>query len=50
MLFPSLRGGNQNPGVKEGFFGEVDDLLAAANFLAKQGFVDPNRRRSKTTV
>src|SRR5690606_9024844 len=24
MMFPSLRGGNDNPGVKEGFLGEVD--------------------------
>ena len=31
-----MRGGNDNPGVKEGFFGEVDDILAAADFLAKQ--------------
>jgi dipeptidyl aminopeptidase/acylaminoacyl peptidase len=43
MLFPSLRGGNENPGVKEGFLGEVDDVLAAADFLAKQRFVDPGR-------
>lgn len=43
MLFPSLRGGNDNPGVKEGFFGEVDDVLAAADFLAKQPGVDPDR-------
>jgi alpha/beta superfamily hydrolase len=43
MMFPSLRGGNDNPGVKEGFLGEVDDLLAAADYLAKQEFVDPNR-------
>jgi acetyl esterase/lipase len=43
MLFPSLRGGNENPGLKEGFFGEVDDVLAAADFLAKQEFVDPQR-------
>jgi len=43
MMFPSLRGGNDNPGVKEGFFGEVDDVLAAADFLAKQDYVDPNR-------
>ena len=41
MMFPSLRGGNDNPGVKEGFFGEVDDVLAAADFLAKQPYVDP---------
>jgi pimeloyl-ACP methyl ester carboxylesterase len=43
MMFPSLRGGNDNPGVKEGFFGEVDDVLAAADFLAKQNYVDPGR-------
>jgi hypothetical protein len=36
MMFPSLRGGNNNPGVKEGFLGEVDDVLAAADFLAGQ--------------
>lgn len=43
MMFPSLRGGNQNPGFKEGFLGEIDDVLAAADFLAKQDFVDPKR-------
>jgi dienelactone hydrolase len=43
MMFPSLRGGNENPGEKEGFFGEIDDILAAADFLAKQDYVDPNR-------
>jgi dienelactone hydrolase len=43
MMFPSLRGGNQNPGVREGFFGEVDDVLAAADYLANQPFVDPQR-------
>jgi dienelactone hydrolase len=43
MMFPSLRGGNNNPGVKEGFLGEVDDVLAAADFLAKQNYVDPSR-------
>ncbi|HMF13312.1 MAG TPA: prolyl oligopeptidase family serine peptidase [Gemmataceae bacterium] len=43
MMFPSLRGGNDNPGVREGFFGEVDDVLAAADFLAKQEYVDPER-------
>jgi dipeptidyl aminopeptidase/acylaminoacyl peptidase len=41
MMYPSLRGGNRNPGTKEGFFGEVDDVLAAAAFLAKQPHVDP---------
>jgi len=43
MFFPSLRGGNDNPGQREGFFGEVDDVLAAADFLAKQPHVDPKR-------
>jgi len=43
MMFPSLRGGNTNPGVQEGFLGEVDDLIAAADFLAQQGYVDPKR-------
>lgn len=43
MMFPSLRGGNDNPGVKESFLGEVDDVLAAATHLAKQQYVDPER-------
>jgi acetyl esterase/lipase len=43
MMFPSLRGGNDNPGVKEGFLGEVDDILAAATYLEKQNYVDPKR-------
>ena len=43
MMFPSLRGGNDNPGTKEGFLGEVDDVMAAADFLAKQEYVDANR-------
>jgi pimeloyl-ACP methyl ester carboxylesterase len=43
MMFPSLRGGNDNPGQRDGFFGEVDDVLAAADFLAKLDYVDPKR-------
>jgi len=43
VMFPSLRGGNTNPGTKEGFLGEVDDILAAAEFLGKQPYVDPAR-------
>lgn len=43
MMFPSLRGGNDNPGKKEGFLGEVDDVIAATEFLKKQSYVDPNR-------
>ena len=43
MMFPSLRGGNDNPGRKEGFLGEVDDVLAAADYLAERAYVDPKR-------
>ena len=43
MMYPSLRGGNDNPGTEEGFFGEVDDILAAADYLAKRPWVDPAR-------
>lgn len=42
-MFPSLRGGNTNPGRHEGFYGEVDDVLAAADWLAAQPDVDPAR-------
>jgi hypothetical protein len=40
MMFPSLRGGNDNPGAREGFYGEVDDVVAASEFLARQPYVD----------
>jgi len=43
MMYPSLRGGMDNPGSPEGFYGEVDDVLAAADYLAEQEFVDPER-------
>jgi pimeloyl-ACP methyl ester carboxylesterase len=43
VMFPSLRGGNDNPGHKEGMFGEIDDIVAAAAFLAKQDYVDLKR-------
>jgi dipeptidyl aminopeptidase/acylaminoacyl peptidase len=43
MMFPSLRGGNDNPGAKEGFLGEVEDVLAAAEYLSSQKFVEPSR-------
>lgn len=43
MMYPSFRGGNMNPGNIEAFYGEVDDLLAAAEHLAKKDYVDPNR-------
>ena len=43
MMYPSLRGGNDNPGFIENFYGEVDDVLAARAWLAKQADVDPTR-------
>jgi len=43
MMYPSLRGGNTNPGHLETFFGEVDDVLAAAKYLASLDYVDPKR-------
>jgi acetyl esterase/lipase len=42
-MFPSLRGGNDNPGRREGFYGEVDDVMAAADYLASLPYVDPER-------
>jgi dipeptidyl aminopeptidase/acylaminoacyl peptidase len=42
-MYPSLRGGNDNPGYKEGFYGEVDDIVAAADYLTRLPYVDPNR-------
>jgi dipeptidyl aminopeptidase/acylaminoacyl peptidase len=43
MLYPSLRGGNDSPGHVENFYGEVNDVLAAADYLAKLDYVDPAR-------
>ena len=42
-MYPALRGGSNNPGQVENFFGEVADVLAARDWLAKQPFVDPGR-------
>ncbi len=43
MMFPSQRGGNDNPGQREGFYGEVDDILAATNHLVSLSYVDPKQ-------
>jgi acetyl esterase/lipase len=40
-MYPSLRGGNNNPGYNETLYGEVDDVLAAAKYLASRPDVDP---------
>lgn len=43
MMYPSLRGGNDNPGHRECLWGEVNDVLAAADYLASLPYVDPDR-------
>lgn len=43
MMFPGLRGGDGNPGMKEWLLGEVDDVLAAVAYLRAQPHVDPER-------
>lgn len=43
MMFPSQRGGNDNPGRREGFLGEVDDILAATDHLAALPYVDASQ-------
>jgi len=43
MMYPTLRGSFGNPGAQEGFFGEVDDVVAAADYLSGLEFVDPER-------
>ena len=43
MMFPTLRGGNTNPGQRELGLGEVDDVISAAEHLAKLPYVDPRR-------
>jgi dienelactone hydrolase len=43
LMLPSLRGGNANPGYIENFYGEVDDVIAAADYLVKLDYVDPDR-------
>lgn len=43
LMLPALRGSNENPGKNECFFGEVEDLIAAADYLAQREDVDPER-------
>lgn len=43
MMYPSLRGGNTNPGHIECLYGEVDDVLAARAYLAGLDYVDSRR-------
>ncbi len=43
MMYPSLRGAHNNPGKFEGFYGEVDDMLAAIKYAKSLDYVDPER-------
>lgn len=43
VMYPSLRGGHDNPGSREGVYGEVDDVLAAVKYLKSRPSVDPER-------
>lgn len=43
MMFPTLRGGNDNPGQREYFWGEVQDVAAAILKAAQLPYVDPTR-------
>lgn len=43
LMMPMLRGENGNPGNFEYFYGEVDDLLNAADYLANVSYVDRTR-------
>jgi dipeptidyl aminopeptidase/acylaminoacyl peptidase len=43
LMRPSLRGSNGNPGRNECMLGEVDDVVAAAEWLAQRPDVDPQR-------
>jgi dipeptidyl aminopeptidase/acylaminoacyl peptidase len=43
VMTPMLRGENGMPGTYSMFYDEVDDVLAAADLLAKMSYVDPDR-------
>lgn len=43
LMLPATRGSHGNPGNNECFGGEVEDVLAAAEFLAARPDVDPDR-------
>jgi dipeptidyl aminopeptidase/acylaminoacyl peptidase len=43
LFMPMLRAENGNQGAYEGFYGEVDDAVAAGRFVASLPSVDPSR-------
>ncbi len=42
-MYPSFRGGNENKGYLECLYGEIDDILAAYDYLANVPYVDNKR-------
>ncbi|QLR72979.1 prolyl oligopeptidase family serine peptidase [Citrobacter freundii] len=43
VMLPSFRGEDKNPGRYEMFYGELDDIEAAFDWLSKLSYVDPER-------
>ncbi len=43
MMVPSFRGENANPGIYDMFYGEIEDLESAREYLSKIPYVDPDR-------
>lgn len=43
LMTPMLRGENGNPGNFEFFYGEVEDLIAAADYLSNVSYVDRDK-------
>ncbi len=43
MMYPSTRGGNQNPGFQESLYGEINDIHSALDYASTLDYVDPDR-------
>lgn len=43
LMIPSFRGENTNPGRYEMFYGEIEDLESAREYLASLEYIDPKR-------
>lgn len=43
MMYPSFRGTFGNPGIQEGYYGEVNDILDALEYLRKTPYIDANQ-------
>ena len=43
MMYPALRGCFGSDGFQEGFYGEVNDIIAAGEYLKSLDYIDPDR-------